>query len=329
MRIGIPRALLYYYYAPFLKTFFEELNMEVIISDETNKDILNQGIKESVSEICVPLKIFVGHSINLLQKGVDYIFIPRMVTVYQNEYFCPKFMGLPDMMKHGIKGMENKILTCQIHSKNDDISNYKSYLPLAEALKVTEEQIKNAAKKAGDKWKVFRMYNKMGNPIPAALEMGSNYTNKKIANDIYGSITIGLLGYVYNVYDNFVNMDVINKLRELNVNVITFDMLDEDELMDHVKAMDKRLFWTFSNKLLGAGYKFFSNHEVDGVVHITAFGCGPDSFLSRLLEFKAEEGGIPFMLIRIDEHTGENHLLTRIEAFIDMLKRKKVVNQGD
>jgi len=327
MKIGIPKALLYYYYIPFWQTFFAELNMEVVISDETNKSIINQGIKESVSEICVPIKIFVGHTLALLQKGIDYIFVPRMVSVSENEYFCPKFMGLPDMIKHSVAGMEEKMLTCHISSTNDDISDYRNYLSLAEPLGVTEEQIINAAKKAGEDWQVFRMYNKMGNTIPEALELTSNYqVNKRMINNQPAAIKIGLLGYVYNVYDNFVNMDVINKLRELQVDFITFDMLDEAELTNQLKNMDKKLFWTFSNKLLGAGYRFLSNDEVDGVIHITAFGCGPDAFLSRLLEFKSDETGIPFMLIRVDEHTGENHLLTRIEAFIDMLKRKKAVS---
>jgi len=70
----------------------------------------------------------------------------------------------------------------------------------------------------------------------------------------------------------------------------------------------------------------FSEGKVDGIIHITAFGCGPDSFLSRLMELESDATGIPFMIIRIDEHTGENHLLTRIEAFVDMIKRKKAIS---
>lgn len=322
MKIGIPRSLLYYYYVPFLKPFFEELGMEVVISEETNKHMMNQGVKESVAELCVPIKVFVGHSYDLLEKDVDYIFVPRFESIKEGEYFCPKFMGLPDMMEHGVKGMEEKVLTCEIISENDNISDYRLYLSLKEKLGVTEEQIKNAANKANDEWLAFRMYCKMGHTITESIEL---LENKNITKRIRtkNAIKIGLVGYVYNVYDPFISMDITKKLDELGVEFVTFEMEDENEIMDYIKDMEKNLFWTFSNKLLGFGYKLFRNREVDGVIHLTAFGCGPDSFLSKLLEYESEDTGIPFMMIRVDEHTGENHLQTRIEAFIDMLRRKK------
>jgi predicted nucleotide-binding protein (sugar kinase/HSP70/actin superfamily) len=75
--------------------------------------------------------------------------------------------------------------------------------------------------------------------------------------------------------------------------------------------------------LLGAGYNFFDDPKIDGLIHVTAFGCGPDSMLGRMLEFTAVESNKPFMTIRVDEHSGEAHLATRVEAFMDMLKRKK------
>lgn len=327
MKVGIPRALLYYYYIPFWKKFFEELNVEVVISEETSKTVLNKGIKHSVAEICVPIKLFVGHLVTLAEKDIDYLFVPRMISISEGEYFCPKFLGLPDLVKHSIDNMETRMLTCHIKSKDDDISDYTNYLSLAEPLGVTEKQIKKAAKTAGSEWKAFRAYNKMGYTFHQSLELVNAQQKVNIkANDIANSVQIGLLGYPYNIYDNFINMDLFEKIDELNVDFITFDMLDEVELTKQLEHMDKKLFWTFSNKLLGAGYKLFSEGKVDGIIHITAFGCGPDSFLSRLMELESDATGIPFMIIRIDEHTGENHLLTRIEAFVDMIKRKKAIS---
>jgi len=331
MRVGIPRALLYYYYFPFWKTFFEELNVEVVISDETNKRLINEGIRESVSEICVPIKIFVGHTLNLIKKDVDYIFVPRMVSIAKGEYFCPKFMGLPDLLKNGVSGIEGKLLTCHIFSENDDIYNPDNYLSLAEPLGVTEQEIRAAAKKAQEDWLAARMYTKMGKVFPDVLKIMENKPIEKDKNlkpqyaHYEKPLRIAVMGYVYNIYDDFVSMNLLQKLNDLQVDFITFDMMDEAEIMEPIKDMNKTLFWTFSNKLLGAGYKLLTEHDIDGLIHITAFGCGPDSFLGTLFEMKSDEVGIPFMMIRVDEHTGENHLQTRIEAFIDMLRRKKRV----
>ena len=68
------------------------------------------------------------------------------------------------------------------------------------------------------------------------------------------------------------------------------------------------------------------NRMADGIIHLTAFGCGPDSVIGKMMEINCEEENIPFMTMRVDEHTGESHVQTRLEAFIDMLKMKKKVN---
>ena len=324
MKIGIPRALLYYYYNPFWEPFFENLGLEVVISDETNKTLVNKGVKESVPEICVPIKIFIGHTINLLEKDVDYIFVPRMVSIRKGEVFCPKFMGLPDMMEHSVEGVAEKMLTCHIKTKGDDISDYRNYLEMGKKLGFSKQEIKDAAEKAGQQWHEFRKFNKLGYPLSEASRMVKKNVSLEEVKQDENRIKIGVIGYVYNIYDNFISMDIINRLKELNVDFVTFDMMEEEELEASIADMDKTLFWTFSNKLMGAGYKLFRNQMVDGLIHITAFGCGPDSFLGKLFEIESDEQKVPFMTIRIDEHTGENHLQTRIEAFIDMLKRKKL-----
>ena len=96
MKIGIPGSLLYYYYYPFWQTLFEKLGNEVVLSDPTSGDLLNEGVKESVSEICVPMKVYVGQVLNLLEKGVDsHLYTP--FCEYQKGYYflskVPWFAG--------------------------------------------------------------------------------------------------------------------------------------------------------------------------------------------------------------------------------------------
>jgi predicted nucleotide-binding protein (sugar kinase/HSP70/actin superfamily) len=74
---------------------------------------------------------------------------------------------------------------------------------------------------------------------------------------------------------------------------------------------------------LAGGYVFLEDSDIDGIIHVTSFGCGPDAFLGKYLELDSEQYQKPFMTIRVDEHTGENHLQTRIEAFVDVITKKK------
>lgn len=322
MKIGIPRALLYYYYYPLWKTFFEQLGCEVITSGKTTKELIDKGIKASVPEICVPIKILNGHALELLESGVDYIFIPRMMSIRKGEFFCPKFMGLPDMVRYGLPGAQNKVLFPKISSLTDDISDEELYLDLGEALGVTHKQIKEALKEGRKVWKEYRDISKEGYTAIEALNYVETGERPEI-NKKDCIVTIGLMGYVYDVYDEFVSMGIVDRLRERGVRVLTFEMMDEDMLDRELDNMKKRLFWTFSNKLLAAGYRFLKDKDVDGIIHVTAFGCGPDSLIGKLMEIDSNEYEKPFMTIRVDEHTGENHLQTRIEAFADMIYRKK------
>lgn len=326
MKVGIPRALLYYYYYPFWKTMFDELNIETVLSKPTSKYIINKGIEFSVPEICVPIKVFVGHVASIVDE-VDYVFIPRMVSIYKNEFFCPKFMGLPDMIKYTVPGALNKIISPKIQSDSDKIANPKFYTQMKETLGISNWDLQRALKKAEKEWEKFRRLSKKGHVLSDALDIFEGKVPEK-PQDQKGKITIGLLGYVYDIYDEFISMNVVEKLKEMNVNIITFEMLEEKVLMNSIQFMKKRLFWTFSNKLLGAGYYFYNNPQVDGLIHMTAFGCGPDSMIGKMMELESNNYNKPFMTIRVDEHTGESHLQTRVEAFADMIKRKKLMTGG-
>ena len=65
MVIGIPRALMYHYYYPAWQAFFRELGQVVLLSPETNKEILDQGVKAAVDDICLPFKVYYGHVLSL------------------------------------------------------------------------------------------------------------------------------------------------------------------------------------------------------------------------------------------------------------------------
>lgn len=324
MKVGIPRGLLYYYYYPFWKALFDELNIEMVLTKPTSKTIVNKGIEFSVPEICVPIKIFTGHVASIIDE-VDYVFIPRMVSISKNEYFCPKFMGLPDMIKYTVPGALNKVLSPKIESHSDDISNPKYYKDFKRILGIGSWELQRALKKAEKKWEKFRQLSKDGYTLTEALDIfeGKEVPKREGRLD-NGKVTIGLLGYVYDIYDEFISMDIINKLEEMNINIVTFEMIEEKQLDNSIKFMNKKLFWTFSNKLLAAGYYFYNHPKVDGLIHVTAFGCGPDSMIGKMLEIDGNKYQKPFMTIRVDEHTGESHLQTRVEAFIDMIKRKKI-----
>lgn len=321
MKIGLPSALLNQYYLSFFKPFFEQIGCEVVLSHPTTKTMLEKGVRIMVPEMCAPMKIYAGHVIELLDSNVDYVYIPRFVSIADKDVFCPKFMGLPDMLRAAIPELENKMLTNDIVSDSDDICNAKNYISSLEKLYIDKKRICAAANYARKKWQEYRN-------LCVIEKYNSSQANDKV---LYGrerkitqcNIKIGVVGYVYDIYDDFISMNVLEKLSDLGANTFVFEMLSDNEIKKELKRFDKKLFWTFSNKTIASAYHFFEDKNIDGVIHVTAFGCGPDAFIGKYLELDSEKYNKPFMTLRVDEHTGENHLQTRLEAFVDMIIKLK------
>jgi predicted nucleotide-binding protein (sugar kinase/HSP70/actin superfamily) len=121
IRIGIPRALLYHKYHVFWKDFFRLLGCEVIVSPQTNKQIMAEGVNLAIDESCLSIKIYLGH-IDYLKDRVDYVFIPRFVSFHRQEKLCVKFMALADVV-------ENTFDKIKILSYSVDVENWQIELP--------------------------------------------------------------------------------------------------------------------------------------------------------------------------------------------------------
>ncbi len=323
MKIGIPRALVYYYYFPLWSRFLEELGHEVVVSPVTNKKIVNQGAKVSVPEICVPIKIYNGHILDLLNMPeVDYIFAPRLITIEKRKTFCPKFLGLPDMLRYTFPDQWHRFITPSISGKKDWEMDVKELSADPFLSQYSDSQLKKAWQRGVEDWKKFRSINFLGYTIEEALELYKK-DGMPAPKQRKEDVSIAIIGYVYNMYDQFVSMEAVKKLAAMGVNVYTFEMLEQEYIDKHIKPMKKAVFWTFSDKNFGAGIQYYQDPKIDGLIYLTAFGCGPDSLVGKMLELDSDTYNKPFLTMRVDEHSGENHLQTRIEAFVDMLKRKK------
>ncbi len=318
IKIGIPRALAYYAYFPFWKEFFQELGLEVIVSQATTKQILDNGVKESVTDACVPIKLFHGHVYDLKDK-VDYIFVPRIVSVNKEKTvtFCPKFLGLPNMIKSSMTGLP-PLLDTRIDLKKGKGELFKVCYRLGRKFHATLFTIIKAylrGRKAQARYQ--RLLNKQYTPVEALNLMEGKETP---SFDSKQELIFAVLGFPYTVYDKFVNVDIINKLRKLGIKVLTAEMVPPKILLQQAKKVPKNLFWNFGNQVVRAALYYLDNFKVDGIIHVTAFGCGPDAMVDKMIELEAKQRGkVPFMSVTIDEHTGEAGLMTRLEAFVDML----------
>ncbi|HHY93262.1 MAG TPA: hypothetical protein GX511_07965 [Firmicutes bacterium] len=313
MRLGLPRALLYYHYYPLWVTFWQQLGVEVVTSPPTNKEILNQGVLTAVPEACLPVKIFYGHTLHLAPQ-VDYLFVPRLVSTEPGTYICPKLMGLPDMLRHAgvqLPPLVGPTLNARLGRRAWE----KAFLRSAEVLgfKVRAAQV------------AWRLASQEQARYLARLGEGRTplHTGDASAPPPVPSPSRALLvlGHPYNVFDEFVNMGLLERLRQRGYRVVTPEMLPSRLVAAEAAKLPKSLFWSLGRLILGAGRHYLREGGVAGIIHVVSFGCGPDSLVGELLERQAHrQSRLPFLLLTLDEHTGEGGLVTRLEAFLDMIE---------
>lgn len=295
MKVGIPKGLLYYKYYPFVETFFTELGAEIITSPDTNKEILDSGVKYCVDEACLPVKVFHGH-VSYLKDKCDILFVPRIMQINEKEFICPKFCGLPEMVLNNIPDMPKTIIS-PIYASS-------------------EKSLKSWSRSTGS---IFtKNYLKINKAFKAALR--AQQEHKCIIVNEGFRLNVALVGHPYNIFDNFTNMDVVKKLNKLGIGIISEENIEQDLIDNQAKSLFKRPFWVFAKKSYGFSTYLAENNKIDGIVYISSFACGIDSVVLELI--KDRLGDFPLLVLKIDEHTGEAGFDTRLEAFADMLERR-------
>jgi len=334
--IGFPRALLYYYYYPAWKAFFESLGQTCKVSDNTTKAVIDSGIRVTVDEACLPVKAFHGHVLSL--SGVcDRVFVPRLVSVERKAYICPKLMGLPDMVRHNCEGIR-QIVDPTIDMSRNPRAYVRELYATGRLFTRNPLAISAARRRARQAYDAFVRLLQAGVPPIDAMAGEGGHLAQHFEDSAISRISpsgydkdvrhpiIGVLGHPYIIYDSFLGMNVLDRLSLMGARVVTMDML-QDAVVERGQAKSrKRVFWTMGRRLLGAGYYFLTPGTVDGCLQMSAFACGPDSFIGELLQQESarSERKVPFMTIVVDEHTGEAGVLTRLEAFMDVVERSMV-----
>ena len=323
MRIGIPRALSYYDFFPFWYGFFSDLGIEIVLSDKTTKRTMSEGSSLVVPETCLPVKVYVGHILNLLDKGVDKIFVPSLQSILPKIYNCSKIRGLPDLIRNVVK-RDFTIIEATLDKSEKNQGLYTFLQEIVKPYGITDfERIKKASKNA---WKVYNNFQIMTRSgIPYKIALKSAIENKVIIASSSKSypINIALIAHGYNLYDERVSMKIFEKLEKLDVKVYTAEQLTPEQMKEGLNSMHSRLYWANEYEITGAAAHYIKDRNIDGIITINAFGCGPDSLMLERISRFARKSNKPILHLSIDEHTGEAGFVTRLEAFVDMLYSKK------
>ena len=290
MKIGIPRSLYYYYFGDLWITFFKYLNIEIILSPETNKEIMDLGLKYSTDEMCLSLKNYIGH-VAYLKDRCDYILIPRFDNYGINNQTCTNFLASYDI----INNMFNiNILNYNINLRNKE-TELKGFIKMCKKLKISKTKVEEAYIYSKVKTKRIRKEKIL-------INLKKLKSNKK---------KILIVGHPYNMYDKEIGIPIIDMLKEYDVELIYSDLFFDT---DKSKKYSKELYWKYSKENVSSISK--SIDKINGIIFISSFPCGLDSLVNELVMRKLDK---PYINIILDDNSISGGIETRIESFIDIV----------
>lgn len=298
-KIGIAKSLLYYYYKDLWIYFFKYLDFDVVISKNTNKEILKNGENLSIDEACLALKIFLGH-IDSIKDKCDYVLVPRLFSVKENEGVCTNFSCLYDLVKNTYEDIN--IINYNVDLKQNE-SELLGFLRMGRSLGIP--YIKS--------YKAYKFAKKKSIEIRKEKEK----KQKELIHN--NNLKILIAAHPYNLYDELIGKNVVNYLESLGITIIYSDRIPHKLINTECKKLSTDLYWTHSKEVM-ASINYYKD-KVNGIILLSSFPCGPDSLTNDLISRKVKN--IPILTLLFEDLNSNIGLITRLESFFDILKQKE------
>lgn len=308
--VGIPRALMLHKLFPMANAFFKQLGFNVVLTDASDEETVRLAQASAQGETCYPVKLVHGHMAQLLDAGVDYVFMPSVHTIRHlkstvpHNYACTYMQSIPaivakelDYEGHGIT-----LLNPQMNLDFGQGAMAEVMLEVGAQLGRTPQETARAMLAGGFAVTEFtRKTEELGDQLLASLKPGER--------------VIVIITRNYGIVDPALNMGIPDLLLDRGQKVITVSHLHAHDL--GISADYPGVVWPFGQHIL-SGAKLVRRDPRLFAVYLTNHGCGPDTMISHL--FAEEMAGKPYLQIEMDEHYSKVGVETRVEAFLNAIE---------
>lgn len=338
-----------------------KVGVEPFVPPYTSKRTLSLGTKHSPEAICLPYKLIMGNFIEAIEGGADYVaMISSPGCCRLGEYGKCINNALSDLGYHanyielqlydGIKGMYNFLK--QISGKSDpvlfvraivlairkvflldDLERKLSYLRARELTFGDAEKHFIKALKIVDDAMNTRQLNRAKKLAFAEMDKVKYDKNREVLH-------VDITGEIYLVCDRFSNQDIVKELGKMGVETrksLTVGSFLKDAIIPkmfrkgetHLQRAN-RLAKPYLMRDIGgdalecvSDVAYANERGIDGIIHISPFTCMPEIMSQNIFPAMRENCDIPILPLIMDEQTGKAGYLTRLEAFVDLMRRRK------
>jgi len=299
--VGVPLAFSVHSVWPFYSWFFHSLGVKAVLSTQ----IVPEGIAKQESNYCFPAEIAHGAIQDMLDKGVDYVFLPHFRDMPSMEdvhaCVCPLTQGLPFYARHAFGLSDDRMLRPLVSFSRGFEASRGAFEDVAEKLGFSRTEGSRAYDTGIEQYRrFFTAYKELGRKVLSEVQENPD------------RVYISLCGRPYNAFTRDANMGIPRKFTSQGVTVIPFDMIYDPD--DEIPPNN---YWYYGQEDMKAVKQV---RKIDNLYlsWISNFSCAPDSFMLHYVRWLM--GHKPYLVLEIDSHTADAGLDTRVEAFLDIVE---------
>lgn len=337
------------------------IGCEPYVEPYTSKKALSLGTKHAPEAICLPYKLILGNFIEAIEGGADYVaMITSPGCCRLGEYGKCIANALADLgyeakylelhLYDGISGLYNFLKSAS--GKNNPVLFSRAILIAIlkvfalDKLETLHSYYRAREVKQGDAEKHYRKALKYIDENDTIL--GLNKAQKLVKEEMKKVkinpdkeiLNVDITGEIYVVNDEFSNQSIEKELGRMGVQVrrsLTVSGFLRDAIIPkifrkgetHLQRAD-RLARPYLMRDIGgdalecvSDVAYANERGIDGIIHLSPFTCMPEIMSQNIFPSMREDCEIPILPLILDEQTGRAGYITRIEAFVDLMKRRK------
>lgn len=348
------------------KALLDDFNAQYVIPPFNTNKTLEIGSKYCAEANCLPFKLFVGNMLQAKELGADTMLITggcgpcklgyfgEMLKKTANDIGIKMEIITLEVPEQGLKELSSRIKKV---SGASNIVNIAKVANSAKNVAVGIDNLEKLARKkrareleAGSADEIYRTFKneiikiKGSKNILEHIKLTENKLNEILINENAKPLKVGIVGEIYTTIEPYANFELErilgNKGIEVERKVTVSDWIINDMIRkglhlprdsSYIKASEaylRRMVGGHSQHTIGNSV-IHAKEGYDGLIHLYPLGCMPEIVSQAILPAVEEDYQIPIMTIIRDEMTGEAGFVTRLEAFVDLLKKRREENLNE
>lgn len=343
-----------------LRALLEYLDIEVVVPPRTSKKTITLGTQYSPEFACLPMKVNLGNFIEAYELGADTILMAGGVGPCRFGYYAQIQREILQDLGYNYRMVvmdpPQKHIS-ELLSVIKEFTGNKPWLEIIKAIRfawykaraideveITVKKIRPREIKKGSAdfiyEKALQAIDQAGNKkeIMVAVAEAIEKLNKVPRNDHQNLLKVGIIGEIFVTLDPFINLDIEKQLgllgAETERSLMLSEWINEHLFMGLLKVKDgksaRQAARPYLNHFVGGhgqesigSLALFAERNFDGVIQMLPFTCMPEIVAQSVIPRMNKELNIPTLSLIVDEHSSDTGVITRLEAFMDLLARRK------